>query len=251
MTEQEVQERIQLFQRKLWQFDEIKGWYGIDLTQPGGFVVRLKIWMTRFNDANFLSDFSNGAMNHHYLELFLQDLGFTSKKGAATALGMKDESFELVLEASVKKGIMAESEAHGLYPEVHVYSSQWVADFHRRFPSLERMTFTSFSSYCRRLHREILEVLEVPVKELTCATSLALSENPPDVGHGIDCITQEPVGLGYQIWLENGKPIQLQPDVCSWITFLRFENLLKPLAYVQRDDQFEAHRDVIRQYISR
>ena len=249
MTDPDVIQRINLFKRKLWQFPEVKNWYDIDLSVEGGFVARLKIWTTRFDDTTILNDFAYSCINHHYLELFMQDLGLTAKRGAAAQLGMAVESFNLFLKKGMEKKIIAEHEAQGVYPEVGVFSTQWVGDLHRRFPALEKMTFTSFSSFCRLLHKEIKEALGFEVIEQICPTSKAIGESLPEIGYEIDIITQEPVGLPFQIWLETDKPIQLKPDVCSWLTYIKHEAVLSSHAWSQRNEQFELKRDVLKALI--
>jgi len=48
--------------------------------------------------------------------------------------------------------------------------------------------------------------LDVDVTPIICTTSRMLGDEPPEFGRDLDIITEEPMGLPYQIWLDTGKP---------------------------------------------
>ena len=97
--------------------------------------------------------------------------------------------------------------------------------------------------------QEIQAALGITVTPVHCLTSQVIGETPPDFAHDFDSITNEPMGISFQLWLETEKPIQLRPDSCSWITYIRFEDVLKDQVVGRRDEQLEKHRNAIRKYL--
>lgn len=249
MTIEQERMRIDLLQRSLWSFKDIRTWSGVELkTDKQSLLAQFRIWAeSRRKPLDTVLDLSGERIHRTYFEWFLQDRGLIPVCAAAAALGMTRSSFEQMIVKGAEKDapIVTETEARGEYPEANVFRSSFVNNLYTRFPALARFTFSSHSSFCRRLHTEIRSVLGVPVDPLICETSAKLGDDPPEFAHDLDSITDKGMGLPYQFWLETEKPIQLKPDACSWITYLRHERLLSALAHVGGDPFFEEKRHIL------
>lgn len=245
----EAQERINLLLQQHWSFAEIRNWFGVDLSaEPQRLLAQYRIWAEQYRSNSKVLDMEGESIHRNLFELFLQHRGLTAVRSAAIQWGMDQVSFQQVLSASLDKGFISEAEAKGDFQDV--YRASLIADFHKRFPKLERMTFVSYSGFISYLHKEIKNSLNVSVNPLFCLTSQALGEEPLEYAYSFDSITNEPMGIGFNIWLETKKPIQLRPDLCSWITYVRFEEILKDHLLGQVDDQLEKNRDAIRKYLN-
>lgn len=250
MTSPQVQERISQLHRKLWSFGEIREWFGAELkTEKQSLLAQFRIWAeARKKPLETVLHMETEHIHRPYFEWFLQDRGLTPVRSAAASLGMSAQSLKETLDAAVNANepLITEIEASGDYPGSNVYRAGFISNFYSRFPELARYTFTSHSSFCRRLHDEIRKVLGVEVISLTCETSAKIGDDPPEIACDLDVITQDPMGLPYQLWLDIDKPIQLKPDACSWVTYLRHENLLMPLVHVENDAHFQKSRESLK-----
>lgn len=248
MDETEAQARLTLLRQKLWPFAEIRNWFGIELLEGHkSLLAQYRIWAEEYRRGATVLDTSEQLIHRNLFELFLQQRELLGVRSAAVQWGMNPESFVIVLAAALEKGYISEGESKGDFPGV--YRASLINDFHKRLPKLARTIFPSYSRFVQRLHEEIQAVLGVEIHPLHCLTSQAVGEDPPDFAHDFDSITNEPMGIGFQVWLETNKPIQLGPDSCSWITYVRFEQVLKGEVLGRRDDQLEKHRDAIRKYL--
>lgn len=245
MTTDAVNLRLQQLLNPIWSFQQIKEWYGIDASASQSFLAQYRIWAETFReDQNAV--IMQGSLNRFYLELFLQHRGLVGVRAAAIQLGMDVDSLRATLNAAKNANLITDQEAVGAFPNAHVYLASFISEFYSRFPALAKFTFSSYSSFCRRFHKEIKEVLNVPVKPALCVTSLKLQEDSTDFGRDLDAITEEPIGLGFKVWINTNKPIQLKPDYCSWLTYARFEGFLKDYADMGKDAEFEKYRDELK-----
>lgn len=247
MTPNDVQSRLTLLKQDRWSFDQIKEWFEIDLLQePKSILAQYRIWAERDrNSSAIMRDLERNLISRNGFEIFLQHRELVGIRSAAVQWGMTTDSFLRVLQAA-KGQYVSEGEANGEFPGV--YRASLVSDIHKRFPKLERMIFSTYSGFVRRLHEQIREVLNISVEPLHCLTSKAIRDTTPDFAHDFDSITSEPMGLGFQLWLNTDKSVQLRPDSCSWATYFRFEDLLKNEILGRRDEQLEKYRNVIREY---
>ena len=156
---------------------------------------------------------------------------------------MDEVSFTDVLGAALEKDYISPAEKDGEFKGI--YRAALVSDFYKRLPGLAQTTFSSYSAFIRRFHQEIRSVLQVAVTPLLDDTSLRIGDDPPECAYGFDSITNEPMGIGYQVWLETNKPLQLRPDTCSWTTYLRFEDLLRGEVLGRLDEDLSKNRDAI------
>ena len=123
--------------------------------------------------------FSRSA-NRCVLELFLQRRELIAIRTAAIRLGMDVESFLKTLAAALENNLVSKPEAEGEFPEAHVYRAS-IIRIHKRFPNLAKIPFGDYPSFCRSLHEEIGEKLQVSVTTQFCPGS----ENSGDEYGGI------------------------------------------------------------------
>ena len=241
MTPTDVKARIDQFRRPLWTFKEVEDWYGIGLSAaPQSFLAQYRIWAETIRTAE-PEVLNNGHLNRCVLELFLQRRELTAIRTAAIRLGMDVESFRKTLTAALENNLVSKAEAEGEFPEAHVYRAS-ILRIHKRFPNLAKLTFGDYPSFCRRLHEEIREKLKVSVTTRFCPDSENSGDEHGDIGHDIDIITQEPMGLPHRVWFDTNKPIQLEPDCCSRSTYDKYKDLLAP--YVWPDQrELEPHME--------
>ena len=183
------------------------------------------------------------TINRNLFEIFLQKRDLVGVRGAAVQLGMRESSFKNVLSALVSAGYVFENEASD--DGVGIFQSSLLKSLYKRLPSLARMTFSTHSSFVDRLHNELRAIADVKIEPLYDKTSEVIGENSKMYAHDFDIISDEPMGLPFQLWIETGKPIQLRPDSCSWLTYLRFENTLKGQLMGALDPEIERYRDAV------
>lgn len=241
-----VKTRLALAKRPLWSYDEISAWFGIEL---GGvsqqFEGQFAVWGEKYRARAVLAE--PGKVNRFYLELFLQSRELVPVRFAAVELGMDVKSFREMLDAARDRGLVSKAEAEGEFPGI--YRQTLVRDFHKRFDVLKGMLFLTHSGFVSMLHGQISDVLGVTVTALSCIASQAMGDSPPDYARSFDIITDDPIGNRYQVWLETGKPIQLRPDACSYLTYLRHEAALRGNTYGREDPLSAEDREALRKYV--
>ncbi len=128
----------------------------------------------------------------------------------------------------------------GLRPQRYLVYPQLVSDSLAEdiVPNLRGLRFRTFSdhtSFCERLHAELVPILGAEVERLVCATSDRLQEYPRQFANNFDCITLEPVSGKHQIWLDFRKPLNLAPDRCSKLLYAENHDVLRPYRAGRQD----------------
>jgi hypothetical protein len=104
--------------------------------------------------------------------------------------------------------------------------------FIRALPPLQNRIFANHDSFCKQLHeaisKELAEHLNSAIEPLHCITAQRLQLADPDLAYSYCMLTDEPTGLRYRIWLNFGKPLNLTPDICSFIAYFDNTALLRP-----------------------
>lgn len=128
------------------------------------------------------------------------------------------------------------------------YTEAGLSRLHMMFPDLANTVFADHSDYCEALH-ETLRAQGIDVEDVRDPTSRVLGDQEPDYGYEWDIVTDGPVGLRFQVWLDFGrKPINLSPDVCSYVTFIQFETQLRSFLHPYRpvdEDLLQEVRDAV------
>ncbi|MBX3157220.1 MAG: hypothetical protein KF773_14690 [Deltaproteobacteria bacterium] len=101
--------------------------------------------------------------------------------------------------------------------------SNFLDGLHRSFPGLANVVFASHDGYCTML-QAALTAENIKVDVATDRTAEAL--NDIESTYNVDALTLEPVGLKFAIWVDFSKPLDLQPDHVSVMTFARLEQSL-------------------------
>lgn len=167
-------------------------------------------------------------ISRHAFESYLRYNQILPLKQAAARLGMKESSFAQLLPILEDKMLIIMNHIH--------FSSQfvpesWLRGFHTTFPDLRHSIFSTHSDYCAQLHVAIKKNVEFDVEPILCETSVALKQEPPDYAYEYDCLTDAPIGLRYQVWLNFGKPISLRPDACSLKLYSEHEDILRSYVF--------------------
>jgi hypothetical protein len=196
----------------------------------------------------FALELSSRLINRNLFELFLQRRELVPIRHAAIKWAMDADSFVKTLQSAFQNDYASEAEANGEFPSV--FRNSLLRDFHSRLPGLEHRVFSSHSDFVPAFHASIHSALNVDVHPLTSVTSQAVGDVPPDYASTFDSITNEPMGLRYQLSLETNRPIQLSPDSCSLATYIRFENVLKTEVSDLRENVTQERRNAIRQFFN-
>lgn len=164
-----------------------------------------------------------GEVNRHALESWLQHQRLLPRKLAATRLGMTNESLQSVVDKLESQGRLIVS---GLSRSNDLLSESFIRDLPRLFDDLATALFADHDDQCSALHSAIKAELGVDVEPVFCVTAAALGE-AGRYAYQHDHLTNEPVSLPYQIWLDTKKPMNLRPDVCSLLTYARNQAALR------------------------
>lgn len=171
------------------------------------------------------------------LESYFQQRKVLPIKWAAAKLGMA--------AASLVNAIAA-LEASGRVDRVRDGSENLVAeDLDRIFigalPPLQNRIFGKHDDFCRRLHEAISNELgthlPTPVEPLHCITARRIQPGDPDFAYAFCALTDAPIGLRYRIWLDFGKPLNLTPDMCSYVAYFDNRELLQPYLMQQEPER--------------
>ncbi len=223
MTTEEVRKRLELLNTRLWPKAELESWIGINFARAHPLLAQFQMWNTGTYEA---ACDNPPTIDTHKFAIFLNSRKYVPLRGAAVSLGLTDESFRQVMAAERTRQLF-QSEVEGAFPGV--YNSEFISGFFKIFPRMRKGVFPDTDTFFRILHGEIREHLQDTVMPRMCETSRALREDPQHFGATLDCITLEPVSLPYQVFLNTHKPLQLRPDSCSWLTYFRFEDILRPV----------------------
>ncbi len=243
MTDGDVQVRLNQVSKQRWSVDLVKEVYGVDLSEKSSLVVQFKLWAGRYDkDLTVIGD----DVDRWMFQLFLQDREWVPSTIAAPQLGLKKDDFENVLGKMKEKSFISEVEHGGLFPSV--YSKNFINDLPERLPSFPRQIWASRSSHVRAFHTALEKDLGFEVSLLLCSASIRFGDPDPEVSIEQDIITNEPIGLKYQDWMNFGQPIALKPDACSIFTLAQHAEVLAHYRMSKgKDELLERASEVIGQ----
>ena len=188
----DAQARFKLLRQRFWPLDEIRNWFGVDLSEgPRGLLAQYKTWVEQQPSVKTAPEAGEKQIERNRFELFLQKRELLGARASAARWGMDEKSFTHVLQAALDKDYVSEAEQKGEFRGV--YRAALISDFYKRLPGLAHTTFASYSGFVRRVHREIQSVLDVTVTPLFDPTSKVVGEDPPDFAYGFDSITNDPM----------------------------------------------------------
>lgn len=229
MTDEEVQTRLNLFLEPKWNPPEFLTWYGLDMINPDQGTKRLlaqaAFWAGTYQAPSVLGP---GPYNHWHWEIFLQRRELVPITVAAAELAMSVNDFREVAERFKNSSGFSSVGDPWANESDCIVRKAFLRDFHKGFEATRRTTFGSYPSYIEKVHAQIASQLNYTPARTNDKTDIALEEIPCRPGYSIDCITGEPVGMGRDVFLDTGKPMQLRPDSCSWLTFAKYEHILRP-----------------------
>jgi hypothetical protein len=214
------------FTRRLWSASEASRWYGIDFNDSGTQAI-LRLSGFDGDLRSLLDQPDKEIFDRNQLEKYCQRVELVPLSIAAAQLAIKLNQFTTLLEKIPDmEGFLVVSNPWASKSFVH---RNFLRDFHKGFPNLRRTVFSNYPAYINSIHRELRNTLGMEIDMTKDKTSEKLGELP-NPGYEIDCLTDEPVAMNHIILLDTRKPIQLRPDVCSWITYARNSAYLKDKA---------------------
>lgn len=240
MSPDAVRQRLELLRTRDWPRTELESWFGINFAEAHPLLAQFQMWSSGTYDAAFDTP---ETVDRNRFAVFLQARKYVPLRGAAVSLALTDESFLDVMNAERTRQLF-ESEVRGAFE--HVYNSEFIAGFFKIFPRMRQSVFPSSDSFFDLLHDQIRQTLQTELQARLCLTSQVLGER--HYGETLDCITQEPVSLPYQVFLNTPKPLQLRPDSCSWLTYFQFEDILRPALLGAPPDCPQGYQTTLRGY---
>lgn len=190
-------------------------YYGIQLPDDS-FLGMFRAWNAAFSpQRNF---FSHDFFDRYALEKFFQYQKMMPMKWAAAALGMDTDSLLSTLNEMSNQGLITLNDFRAGDQFVR---EELIRTFYRRIPNLNATFFENHDDYCRQLHRSISQLLHFEIRPLYCLTSIALQEQNLKFAQAFDILTDQPVSIQNEVWLNFNKPISLRPDITSQLSYVR------------------------------
>ncbi len=219
MESEELRSRIELLTGEFAPASMFTELYGLAFPDRKLFG-SVRAWLQRVQ-RNKGFESSDGKINRHVFENYLQQKNLIPVKLAAFQLGMEMDSFRAVIGALEYQG---QAEAGFSSVSDQLVDESVVRRFTQFFKGTANAIFSDHTTLCIALHSSIKTELGIEVKTRFCETAQKLGE--PDFAHDVDVITLKPIGLRFQVWLDFGKPKNLKPDVCSMICYSEHKALL-------------------------
>ena len=221
ITNQQVSARLALLNTKNWPLEELSKWFGISF---GGDNYKILQQFQTWSEQNMMAAYTEPqTIDRCKFEIFLQTRQWMSKKSAALALAVTEPNLVEILHSATSRNLIAAAESQGVF--AGVYTSEFIAGFYKRFNSIRTTTFPNLDVFYVRLHHVIKETLGVTVQPVLCLTSEILGDS--HYATSVDIITGEPMSQGFAVFLDTNKPLQLRPDACSALTYIKHEVTLR------------------------
>lgn len=239
LTRDAVTHRINTLKEKWIGTDILCDLYGVTLPDSM-FIGAFKCWALQHRkiDCLFKRAPSEVFINRHTLELFLQDCGLLTTHQAATMLGMYKETLDILVQNLLQKY----SYIPHPYISDQIISEKFIRNIQRYFYSIKYRVLDEHDTLCEAIHKAAEEEFGSSVSPVLCETASKLSKKHFSLA--TDCITAEPLGTKYQVWLDFGKPVRLTLDVCSLKTYLQFKDLIKPYIFASGNLPEKIPKDV-------
>lgn len=218
MDVKRIQKQLEKLKNPVCELDWAQKKYGIDFRANKQLLGRFRAWALRFKYRKDVID--SMRIDRFAFETFMHFSKLIPLKYAAIQIGTD--------EISLKK-IMTEMQDRGLITYqidldfAEIIEESFVKNFAQLFPQLDGMIFDSHSSFCEAIHDVVHRDLQIKLKPLFCVTSELIDESP-EYAYEYDALTDEPMGVRYQLWMDTEKPIILKPDACSMLTYFRCKN---------------------------
>ena len=200
-----------------------------------------------------------GMVDRYALEGFFQTRRLLPKKWAAARLGMKSEMLDEILKRRTDLPTPLRKE----YVEYDCLVEEGLSeDLVRSLPQLRFRTFSHQESFCEQLHGalgQVLGISDAAMQEgkLWCATDRVLNEvglgdYPRRYCYHFECMTCEPLSVAHAVWLDFKKPLDVGPDRCSKLVFVRYREQLEVWAAGTRaPDDLERYEEYLEREMER
>lgn len=220
MTESTVETRVAKLQRKEFQdksfFLETYGILDQEFDETSTNIDR---WARRAN-----AIFRKGHDHSRWVfESYCQSFGLVPRLQASARLGMTTKSFDRTVAWAAGIGVSP----HLVTTSGGLFSEGFVASIHEQFPKLRTTIFSDQTQYSRLIHQALRDE-GVEIEEAQDPTASKICARDIDLSYYVDIVTLEPIGIRFNVWLTFGKPMSLEPDQISALTYARNEDALKP-----------------------
>lgn len=219
MKSEELQSRIKLLRREFAPPSLFTELYGLAFPDRKLFG-SVRAWLQKVQKHKKIES-TDGMINRHVFENYLQQKRLIPVKNAAFQLGMAIDSFKEIIGVLEYQG---QAEAGFSSVSDQLVDESIVRHFTQFFQGTANAIFSDHTTLCVALHSSIKNELGIEVNTRCCETAQKLGE--PDFAYDVDAITLKPIGLRFQVWLDFGKPKNLKPDVCSMIFYSKNKELL-------------------------
>jgi len=162
-------------------------------------------------------------VHRYHFETTLQANQLVPRKWAAAKLGMTEASFRTMYSYLETNGLL--STFHIIPELINKYFDDEITQL---FNELRFTTFANHTAFCTKIHEALSSRFGLKIEPLYCVTSEVLKEQPCDFAQVFDCITLNPVGMKYKVWLDFKKPMNLRPDYCSTLFYAQERVALEP-----------------------
>jgi len=224
-TNEQIKGKLEQFRTRNWTKEQLAAWYQLDFDNVPTQKILVQVgWFAGTYDSP--STFGSGPFDHWHFEKFLQRRELVPITEAAARLAVSVSDFRIVADNFDKSPLWGSVGHAWAFDSNCIVRGRFLGDIHKGFERLRRSQFGSYPSYIQRIHAEIRDVLGVSITSTVDRTDQALGVSQPNPGYEIDCLTNEPIGMGHEIALDTAKPIELAPDYCSWLTFAKYQDVL-------------------------
>jgi hypothetical protein len=176
------------------------------------------------------SVFVGGGISRFLFEEFLNLYKLYPLRTAANRLGLDVPTLVAVLDRlATLRRLAPRAESWGVSRAVIDHLSRY-------FGELKNRVFGNHDDMCSRLHAAISHELNISVVPVRCTTSSVRHDGPPDYAYAFCPLSLEPTSIRYQVWLNFGKWLRLEPDFCSLKFYAANRTELSPLIFGSEPD---------------
>lgn len=191
------------------------------------------------------SDEKPGYVSRFAFEYFLQLGGLMTPKQAGLRIGTTEKDvLKLLAGLAEATGIPVEPIREISHLEGPLVPEESIRTLPQAFDGLRSRVFFDHNDWCNGIHSAVEATLGWRPEPIYCEVASCLELEDCDFAIRLDPVRLVPVGIRFQVWLDNGKPVFLEPDAVSLLTFDLDQSLFAGKVY---SDPVGRHKDVLAQ----
>ena len=167
-------------------------------------------------------------------ERFLQIEQYLPTRNAAMRFAMSEIDFTNAVDLMCEKGMLPSYTSK--YKELRLFPISILDNLADHFKDMRFKFYNSQTEFINGFHNVIRKELELDITTIYSECSKSLNETPIEVAYEFDIITDEPMGIAHQVWLDFNKPLALKPDACSETTLNTYREYLQEWCFNQSAD---------------